>query len=122
MAVLVCDAAVLDPSTGKKSLIGIFDMVNAAKFPTQRAISLYFKVVDAEGFYEFTVRYVQVDSGKALAQAVGELIANDRLIPSDLYLSFPPLPMPAIGRYEFQIWANSMFLGSTSIRAVQRGG
>ena len=122
VAVLVCDTAVVDPSTGKKSLIGIFDTVHAATFPTMRAISLYFKVVDAEGFYEFAVRYVQVDSGEVLAQAVGDLMANDRLVPSDLYLSFPPLPMPAIGRYEFQIWANSMFLGSTSIRAVQSGG
>ena len=121
VAVLVCDAAVVDPSTGKKSLIGIFDAVHLGKFPTQRAISLYFKVVDAEGFYEFTVRYVQVDSGKVLAQVKGELIANDRLASSDLHLSFPPLPMPAIGRYEFQIWANSMFLGATSMRAVQRG-
>ena len=122
VAVLVCDAAVADPSTGKMSLIGIFDTVSAAKFPTERAISLYFKVVDAEGFYEFAVRYVQIDSGEVLLQAVGDLMANDRLVPSDLYLSFPPLPMPAIGRYEFQIWTNSMFLGSTSIRAVQSGG
>ena len=121
VAALACDAAVEDPTTGKKSLIGIFDLVHVSEFPTLRPISLYFKVVDAEGFYNFDVRYVQADTGEVLAQAEGELTATDRLASSDLHLPFPPLPMPVIGRYEFQIWANSMFLGSTSIRAVQRG-
>ena len=121
VAALMCDAAVEDPSTGKKSLIGVFDLVYVKEFPTQRPISLYFKVVDAEGLYKFDVRYVQVNIGKVLAQAEGELTVNDRLASSALHLPFPPLPMPEVGWYEFQIWANSMFLGTTSMRAVQQG-
>ena len=117
---MVCDAAVEDPATGKKSLIGIFDLVHVREFPTQRPISLYFKVADAEGFYKFDVRYVQADTGSILAKLEGELTAQDRLATSELHVPFPPLLIPAIGRYEFQVWANSMFLGSTSIRAVQR--
>ena len=122
LAALVCDTAVEDPSTGKKSLIGIFDLVHSSEFPTQRPISFYFKIVDAEGFYRIDVRYVQVATGRVLANAEGELIAEDRNA-LDLHLPFPPLPIPAKGVYEFQIWANSMFLGSTSITAVnQQGG
>ena len=121
MAALMCDAAVEDPSTGKKSLIGVFDLVHVKEFPTRLPISLYFKIADAEGFYEFDVRYVQVNTGKILAQAEGELTANDRLTSSEMHLPFPPLLLPELGRYEFQIWANSMFLGATSMRAVQRG-
>ena len=122
VAALVCDAAVVDPSTGKKSLIGVFDWVQVETFPTQRPMSLYFKVTDAEGFYKFEVRYIQVSTGEALAGAEGELRATDRLMASDLHIPFPSLLMPDVGRYEFQIWANSMFLGSTSIGAVQRRG
>ena len=121
VAALVCDVAVADPSTGKKNLIGIFDQVQVSKFPTQQPISLYFKVADAEGFYKFEVRYLQVNTGEVIAHAEGELRATDRLATSDLHLPFLPLPIPKEGRYEFQIWANSMFLGSTSIAAVQRG-
>ena len=121
VAALVCDVAVADPSTGKKSLIGIFDIVHVVQFPTQQPISLYFKVADAEGFYKFVVRYVQVCTSEVLVQVEGELRATDRLAASDLHLPFTPLPIPTEGRYEFQIWANSMFLGSTSIAAVQRG-
>ena len=115
---LVCDAAVEDQSTGKKTLIGIFNAVNVQQFPSQRPFCLYFKVTDAEGFYQIEVRYVRVDTGEILANAEGEMMAPNRLDDSDLYLQFPPLPIPEPGRYEFQIWANSAFLGSTSIRAI----
>ena len=122
VAALVCDAAVSDRSTGKNSLIGIFDTVYARKLPTEQPISLYLKMVDAEGYYRFDVRYVQVATGKVLANAEGKLTARNHGS-FELHLPFPPLPIPAKGTYEFQIWANSMFLGSTSIKVVQeRGG
>jgi len=120
VAALVCDVAVVDPSTGKKNLIGIFDRVYVGKFPTKRPMSLYMKVTDAEGYYKTEVRYVQVSSGKVLAQAEGEMHSNNRLTSLDLNIEFPPLPIPEKGRYEFQVWANSMFLGATFIDAVPR--
>ena len=120
MAALVCDVAVADPSTGKKNLIGIFDRVYVGNFPTNRQMSLYMKVTDAAGYYETEVKYVQVGSGKVLAQAKGELNSTNRLVSADLYIQFPPLPIPREGRYEFQVWANSMFLGATFIDAIPR--
>lgn len=120
VAALVCDVAVADPGTGKKNLIGIFDRVFVGKFPTTRPMSLYMKVTDAEGYYETEVRYIQVNSGKVLAQAGGELESTNRLASADLYIQFPPLPIPEEGRYEFQVWANSMFLGATFIDAIPR--
>lgn len=120
VAALVCDVAVADPSTGKKTLVGIFDRVNVGKFPTTRPMSLYMKVTDAEGYYETEARYVQVSSGKVLAEAKGEMHSNNRLTSLDLHIQFPPLPIPEAGRYEFQVWANSMFLGATFIDAVPR--
>ena len=122
VAVLVCDVAVADPATGKKNLIGIFDVVHVRNFPTTRPMSLYFKVADAEGTYKIEVRYVQVSTGKVIGSAEGELSTTDRLTTSEMHLTFPPLPIPEMGAYEFQIWANSMFLGAASMRAVQRGG
>ncbi len=120
MAVLVCDTAATDPTTGKKSLLGIFDVVNVGRFPTQRPVTLYIKVTDAEGLYKVRMPYVQVGTGEVLGQAEGELIVDDRLTAADVLVPFPPLPIPSAGRYEFQVWANSMFLGSTSIRAKRR--
>jgi hypothetical protein len=120
IAALVCDTAVSDPSTGKKSLIGIFDRINAIKFPVKRRMSLYLKVTDAEGDYDTEVRYTQMSTGKVLAQARGKLRAPDKRASLDLLIKFPPLLIPKEGRYEFQLWANSVFLGTTSIDAVQQ--
>lgn len=121
VAALVCDVAVEDPSTGKKSLIGIFNNVHVGKFPTNRTVSLYCKIVDAEGFYKLDVRFVQANTGRVLFETAGELEVQDRLGSTDMHISFQNLQIPTTGRYEFQIWANSMFLGSTSIEAVRLG-
>jgi len=120
VAALVCDVAVTDPNTRKNNLIGIFDRVNVGKFPTTRRMSLYVKVTDAEGDYDTEVRYVQVGSGKVLAQAQGKLHSANRLASVELLIQFPPLPIPAEGRYEFQIRTNSVFLGATFIDAIPR--
>ena len=120
VAVLVCDAAVADPTTGKKTLIGIFDRVNIRSFPTQQPMSLYVKLTDAEGLYKVEARYVQTNSGQELARAEGQAQFASRLGSLDFSISLPPLPIPSEGRYEFQIWANDVYLGGTFIDAAPR--
>jgi hypothetical protein len=120
VAALVCDVAVADPSTNKKNLIGIFDRLNVGTFPTSRPMSVYIKLADAEGHYDVQVKYVERKTGTALAEAVGAIQVRDRLKSVDLYISFPALPVPREGRYEFQIWANGAFIGSTFLDAVPR--
>jgi len=120
IAALVCDTAVTDPSTGKNNLIGIFDKVHVGTFPTKRPMSVYIKLTNAEGYYKIEVRYVELESDRIVAEALGELNAHNRLMSADLHIAFPPLPIRKEGRYEFQIWANSIFLGRTFIDAVQR--
>jgi hypothetical protein len=120
VAALICDVAVMEPNTGKKSLISIFDRINVGKFPTKRPVSMYMKITDAEGHYKTEVRYIHVNSGKILAKAEGELEAKNRLLSIDVVINFPPLPIPEKGRYEFQVWANNVFIGSSFIDAEPR--
>ena len=120
VAALICDVAVADPSTGKKNLIGIFDRVEVGAFPTQRAMSLYFKLADAEGSYDIAVKYIERKSNSEIAVAKTTLQVWDRLSSTDLYIPFPPLPIPRKGRYEFQIWANAVFLGTAFLDAAFR--
>jgi hypothetical protein len=120
VAALICDVAVTEPSTGKKSIIGVFDRITVRKFPTKRPLSMYMKITDTEGYYKTEVRYVQISSGKVLAKAAADLRSADRLASFDNIIHFPPLVIPEEGRYEFQVWANNIFLGSTFIDAVLR--
>ena len=51
-AMLLCDHTIREHGTGKVSLIGIFENISAARFPVvHRALSVYAKLVDAEGEY-----------------------------------------------------------------------
>ena len=119
-AALVCDVAVADPGTGKKNLIGIFDRISVGKFPAARPMAVYVKLADAEGHYDLVVKYVERATNAELARVDGRIEVKDRLMSMDLYISFPPLPIPRPGRYEFQIWADSVFIGSTFLDAKQR--
>lgn len=120
VAVLACDVAVADPASGKKNLIGIFDRILVSQLPTQRPISLYLKLTDVEGHYNVDVKFVQVSTGRTLAGARGQLQANNRQLSTDVYMSFPNLPIPTEGRYEFQVWVNSILLGGTFIDVNRR--
>lgn len=121
IAALVCDVAVKDPTSGKISLIGIFDRVHVKEFPSKRPVSLYAKLTEAEGQYEFQARYVYSNTGEKLAEAKGKFTAKEKLATVELNLQFPPLPIPGEGRYDFQIWVNGAFLGQTFIDAVLMG-
>jgi hypothetical protein len=121
IAALVCDVAVKDPTTGKISLIGIFDKVHVKQFPAQRPVSLYAKLTEAEGNYQFQAKYVYSNTGEALAEAKGEFTAKEKLGTIELNLQYPPLPLPGEGRYDFQIWVNGQFLGQTFIDAAVMG-
>lgn len=120
MAALVCDAAATDPITRKKSLIGIFDRLWGGQFPTQRPVSVYIKLTDAEGEYKIEIRFVQVSNGQALAGAIGQVRIDNRLNSVDMVMDSPPLPIPAEGRYEFQVYANDIYLGGTFIDVLPR--
>ena len=110
--------AVKDPTTGKISLIGIFDRVHVKSFPGNRPVSLYAKLTEAEGHYQFAAKYVYSNTGQTLAEAKGEFTSKEKLSTVELNLQFPPLPLPGPGRYDFQIWANGQFLGQTFIDAL----
>jgi hypothetical protein len=118
IAALVCDVAAKDPTSGKISLIGIFDKVHVRSFPAKRPVSLYAKLTEAEGHYQFVAKYVYSNTGEMLAEAKGEFTAREKLGTVELQLQYPPLPLPGEGRYDFQIWVNGSFLGQTFMDAA----
>ena len=118
VAALVCDVAALEPATAKKSLIGIFDKIFAVSFPATRPLTLYVKFTDAKGHYKMTIHYVRSKTGEKLAEMSGELNSTDPLGSIDAQIQFPPLLIPAEGRYEFQVFADSVYLGSAFLDAM----
>ena len=120
VATLVCDTGCTDPSTQKKSLIGIFDRIVIGSFPSSRQVSLYFKVTDAEGYYPIGIEYANSDDNEVLATGNGELTVPDRNAFRDMLVALPRLPIPKPGRYEFRIKMSGFFLGNAVLEVIQR--
>jgi len=116
-AALLCDATAVDRSTGKKSLLGIFDTVMLSRFPGARVFSLYVRIVGAEGPYEFQARLVDCRTGAILAQGVWQAVVLTRFAGADYTIDFPPVELPDAGRYEFRIYANQHFIGIAPLDA-----
>ena len=116
VAVVICDTAVEDPNSRKKTLVGIFDRVWVREFPTRRQLSLYLKVADSLGHYDVQVKFVQVSTGEMLNEVSGKMEASDRLASGDFFIPFD-LEISSEGRYEFQIWFNGMYIGQTFLDA-----
>lgn len=117
VAAVICDAAVEDPHTKKKTLVGIFDTILANEFPTQRTLTLYVKIVDALGHYAAKIRIINASTGVAVGEIDGNVVAQDRLRSTELLIPIPSMPIEAEGRYEFQVWFNGMYAGQTFLDA-----
>ncbi len=119
LALLLCDSVITDEDSKKKTLVGIFDRILVQKFPTAyRPLTIYARLIDAEGTYDFRVEYVQVKTDKILAQgSFSGIKVEDRLSPIEILLTLPSIPIPKPGQYEFRIWANKFYVGRISFIA-----
>lgn len=113
-AMLICDKTITEAGTNKKSLIGIFENINAYNFPcTHPFLSVYIKLTDANGRYKFLLELVDLETDKPIGR--GELPQaidiNDPLITRDLVFNLAALKFTHPGKYEFRIFANDQICG-----------
>ena len=117
LAMLLCDTIITDAKSQKKTLVGIFDWFTFPKLPAGLGgFSVYARLTDAEGLYIFKLRFVRLEDDKLLAEAfTDELEAKDRFGFVDLALAVPILAFERAGRYEFQLYANDVYVGRTTV-------
>ena len=113
-AMLICDKTITEVGTNKKSLIGIFENINAYNFPcTHPFLSVYIKLTDANGRYKFSLELVDLENHKPIGR--GELPKpvdiKDPLITRDLVFNLAALKFSHPGKYEFRIFANDRICG-----------
>lgn len=125
VAMLLCDQIITEVGTSKKTLVGVFDRCFLPEFPFKLpGFWVYARLTDAEGDYTFKLRFIYLDEEQLLAEITTiKVHAPDRLGFLDLTLPLPPLfPVPKPGRYEFQLYAEEVYIGRTTIQAEERKG
>ena len=120
LAIVVCDNVIIDERSKKKTLVGLFDSINSRAFPANHpALSIFVRVIDAEGLYSFRFDYVNVEDDTLINRAViPDVTIPDRLIAHDLVMEVPGIGIPKPGEYEFRIFANERYIGRTKFRAT----
>ena len=121
LAILLCDTVLIDALTGKKSLVGVFEALTFPQLPVSfGGFFLFARITDAEGNYNFRVNLVRLDSDTTLATIpmISQTI-QERLSVGDLILQVPPLQFDKLGGYEFQLFANDIYIGRTTVTVRQ---
>ena len=123
-ALIICEKIIEEARTKNRSLINIFTRVLSPQVPVQIAsLALYARLTDAEGEYVFRVDVVALSDDKRIAQIVSRPVSLvDRLRGMEIALPFPrEMVFQVYGKYEFQLYANDVFLGHASINIAPLG-
>lgn len=116
-AMVLCDVAITEQTTNKKTLVGIFQRVNARTFPVPQRMYIYAQLTDAQGTYVFRIEVVDIERNNILGTVTTNPIeVPHRLIPFDFVFPITML-ISAPGLYEFRLYANDSFLSSISFTA-----
>jgi hypothetical protein len=107
LALIICDNAHVCPSTGKKTLLGIFDALSARSFPANVGrMVLYAALTDGRGLTTVEVRLVDCDQARKpiLTEQFALDFSDPRAI-RDFELEMVDIEFPESGEYSFQLWA-----------------
>lgn len=117
LSVIICDQVIQDHYTGKNTLVGVFDNINAMHFPARHPwLTIFCQLTNGRGKVPITVRLVDVqDSDKMLGGLkVEEKFKEPREI-RNVRFDIGGIEFPHEGEYRFQIFANEEFLGERRI-------
>jgi hypothetical protein len=118
LAFIVCDTVIQDAATQKRTLVGIFDRVGSPQLPVVlNSVGLYAKLVEGSGPYEIRVRLVNLKDESPVLEIKASFQWNDPDGPMELGFNFAGIPLGAFGIYEFQLYANDVFLGRALLTA-----
>ena len=123
-AFLVCDQVISDSATGKKTVVGAFTHIWATNFPCRHhKLGIYLCITDAEGDYVFEIQLVYLNTNQIVGRAtMPKVTINDRLDINDYGINIPYTDFPAVGRYEFRLYANGTFITQKDFNVIQSSG
>ena len=121
LSVLICDTVIVDAQSQKKTLVGLFDIIAVSQVPFIQKVGFYAKLTDLEGTYTFGIRLVQLgEEEQVLAEGTaGPYEVDDRLTSIEIALNLPPVSVSEYGMYEFQFFANDIYVGRAMMNVVK---
>jgi len=131
LAMILCDGVHRDPTTGKFSVLGIYDTFASREYPALVDLKVYFAITDGIGNCDIRLQMVSADSEPIVATEVNDsddeieglvfqigseqefgspLVVHEQVVQVQFYL-------PAPGMYLCELWANDNPLMTRRFRA-----
>ena len=119
-AILLCDHTLIEEGTHKRSLIGLFDNINAAQFPaTHPSMSVYVQFREIEGTFDFSLELFDLTEGKVLNKAViRQYRVQNRSQDCELVFNLMSVKFDRPGEYEFRIYVDDQVFGQKSFKVT----
>jgi len=120
-AMLLCDQTLVEEGTRKRSLIGLFDRVKSAQFPTVHgSMSVYVQFREIEGTFDFTLELFDLAEDKTLHKAmVKDFKVQDKSRDCELVFNLLSVRFVHAGDYEFRIYVDDQIFGQKSFQVIQ---
>lgn len=121
-AMLLCDHTLVEEGTHKRTLIGIFDRIQASQVPTVHpAMSMYVQFREIQGTFNFTLELFDLMTGKVMHKAVvQDFEVRDKSRDCELVFNLLSVRFEHAGDYEFRIYANDMIFGQKHFKVVSQ--
>ncbi len=119
-AMLLCDLTIVEEATHKRTLIGLFDRISSAQFPTvHSAMSVYVQFREIEGTFDFLLELYDLQQEKSLNRApIQGCTIQDRSRDNELVFNLMSVKFEHEGEYEFRIYVNDVIFGQKSFRVL----
>lgn len=122
ISIVLCDQVIEDKTTGKKSLIGLFDKINCGSFPVKHgAMAVIVSLTDVQGTQKVVLRFTRDDpSGVVeLVRLEGNVKTASRLDVVDCVFNLIGFPIAAQGKYTIEALSGTGSpLGSRHFQAI----
>ncbi|MCB9849290.1 MAG: hypothetical protein H6817_01145 [Phycisphaerales bacterium] len=121
LSLLVCDQIITDRITGKQSLIGMFSVIHAFKFPvTHPQLAVFASLSGGHGEVGLTIRVIDAnETRRPLVEGHGKVTFGTPLAIANLALQFHGLTFVAPGEYRVQLLSDGALLREARLRLMQ---
>jgi hypothetical protein len=121
LAALVCDMVILDAMTGKGTVVGIFDVINAPSYPVRHdRLFVFCQLTNGRGQVNIRTSFVDLEDGeKVIFEDTVQAEFVDVRQVANVVIQFIGPVFPHPGEYRVQVFAGTEFLGERSILCKQ---
>jgi hypothetical protein len=121
-AILLCDAVLTDPFTGKGSVIGILSQFVVPAFPGESPpFFVYLQLTNGIGRYTLSIELRDRATDAAMHEGtLMDLEFAERATKNIVVIPMPPLPLPHAGAYDFIVFAEGQEIDRQQFDAVMQ--